>query len=237
MNSYYGVQRSTDHLAHYGVKGMRWGVRKALATGNERALAKHYRKAAKKLAKLQRIGNHPGRSAAKAAAYGAAAIGTGALALGGTDLAAKSLRYGAAGARTLGAALEKRGVNTRNKYGTLLSKRPLQKVEDAANKIENWGKKTKKIEINKMVIDPNTKQLTKQAVFSKNPTNNTLFRIGAAAATAGLGAKAAHHAYRAKNADRYRDKAIRWKNEMDENFAGTMYEGRYDQVRRRRRRG
>ena len=28
MGVYYGIQRSSDYLAHYGVKGMRWGVRK-----------------------------------------------------------------------------------------------------------------------------------------------------------------------------------------------------------------
>lgn len=28
MSEYYAVIRSTDHLAHYGIKGMRWGVRK-----------------------------------------------------------------------------------------------------------------------------------------------------------------------------------------------------------------
>ena len=28
MSEYYAVIRSTDHLAHYGVKGMKWGVKK-----------------------------------------------------------------------------------------------------------------------------------------------------------------------------------------------------------------
>ena len=52
MAEYYAVERSPEYLAHYGVKGMRWGVRRALKRGDEKALAKHYKKAAKKLLKL-----------------------------------------------------------------------------------------------------------------------------------------------------------------------------------------
>lgn len=52
MSEYYAVQRSTDYLVHYGVKGMRWGVRKAIEKGNSKALARQYNRAAKKLAKL-----------------------------------------------------------------------------------------------------------------------------------------------------------------------------------------
>lgn len=52
MNEYYAVVRSTDHLAHYGIRGMKWGVRKAVDRGDARALSKQYKKAQKKLAKL-----------------------------------------------------------------------------------------------------------------------------------------------------------------------------------------
>lgn len=30
MPDYYGVERSQDYLEHYGIKGMKWGVRKAV---------------------------------------------------------------------------------------------------------------------------------------------------------------------------------------------------------------
>lgn len=52
--NYYAVERSTDHFKHYGIKGMRWGVRKAIEKGNNKALARQYKKAAKKLAKLNK---------------------------------------------------------------------------------------------------------------------------------------------------------------------------------------
>ena len=57
MSEYYAVIRSTDHLAHYGVKGMHWGVRKAIEKGNAKRLERNYRKAAKKLKKLNEKAN------------------------------------------------------------------------------------------------------------------------------------------------------------------------------------
>lgn len=60
MSEYYAMIRSTDHLAHYGIKGMKWGVRKAKAKGvatarGQRAMRKQYVKAQKKLAKLNQL--------------------------------------------------------------------------------------------------------------------------------------------------------------------------------------
>ena len=57
MSEYYAIIRSTDHLAHYGIRGMKWGVRKARERGNNKALGRHYTKAQKKLAKLNRLAN------------------------------------------------------------------------------------------------------------------------------------------------------------------------------------
>ena len=53
MAKYYGVVRSEEYLAHYGIKGMRWGVQKAKYKGNDRALARHYAKAQKKIKKYK----------------------------------------------------------------------------------------------------------------------------------------------------------------------------------------
>lgn len=52
MNEYYAVVRSTDHLAHYGIRGMKWGVRRAVDRGDARALSRQYRRATRKLASL-----------------------------------------------------------------------------------------------------------------------------------------------------------------------------------------
>lgn len=79
----YAVDRNDDYLAHYGIKGMRWGVRKAIAAGNVAKLSKHYAKAAKKLAKLEKRANSGSKFARRAAALGVAAgVAGGAAALG-----------------------------------------------------------------------------------------------------------------------------------------------------------
>lgn len=244
--NYYGVIRSTDHLAHYGVKGMRWGVRRAIVTGNQRALDRHYRKAARKLAKLQNIGDNAYKSIAKSAAYGTAAAGTGALALGGTGLAAKGMRYGAAGLRTLHTRFgKKKNGAVAGALSVAGGSKRFQRIDKAAQALEDWGKGTTNININKLVVDPKTGQLVKKGALGKdgagiNIGNNKIFRVGAALATAGLAAKSAQHAYRAKNSEKYREKAERFRDEMDNAFAGTEYEGSYAKMskrQQRRRRG
>ena len=57
MATYYGVTRSKQYLAHYGIRGMKWGVRKAREKGNSAALRYHYIRAKMKLAKLNHDSN------------------------------------------------------------------------------------------------------------------------------------------------------------------------------------
>lgn len=57
MAEYYAVERTNAYLAHYGIKGMKWGVRKAIERGSDRGLARQYKKASRKLAKLQNNAN------------------------------------------------------------------------------------------------------------------------------------------------------------------------------------
>ena len=233
--NYYGVTRSTDHLAHYGVKGMRWGVRRAIVTGNQRALDRHYRKAARKLAKLQNIGDNPYKSVAKSAAYGTAAAGMGALALGGTGLAAKGLRVARTGTRGIAKLITGKDF------------RPLQSVANAANSIDKWGNRTT---VGTKLAKAHNKTVT---AFGKDgrayeglhekmrrTSNSDYARIGAGVAALGLAAKSYQHARRAKNSEKYREKAERFRDEMDKAFANTEYEGQYAKMskrQQRRRRG
>lgn len=53
MAKYYGVERSEEYFAHYGVRGMKWGVRRSIEKGNGDRLRRHAIKASQKLAKLK----------------------------------------------------------------------------------------------------------------------------------------------------------------------------------------
>lgn len=52
MQEYYGINSSSDVLAHYGVRGMKWGIRRAIQQNNSKTLTRHYLKAQKKLQRL-----------------------------------------------------------------------------------------------------------------------------------------------------------------------------------------
>lgn len=110
----YAIDRSDEYLSHYGVKGMKWGVRKAIASGNSRALARQYRKASRKLAKLEsRAANTKTykRRAIKAAA-GAAALGGAAVA--GTQGFATGVNALKTGGKALGTSIENLGASIGN---------------------------------------------------------------------------------------------------------------------------
>lgn len=242
MSEYYAVVRSTDSLAHYGVKGMKWGVRKALANRNERALDRHFRKAAKKLAKLQDIGTNSKKYAAKAVAYGAAAAGTGTIAVGGAEGLASVVgrlakRY--SNKSKIAAAMSRDAKD--RKAESVLKKKSMrytaksERAKSAQNKISDWGKERKAH--TEYYID-DMDNASKKTVYGLSNSNK--LRIGAAAVTLGLAGKAAQNAYRATHGAQYRQKAHDFKTAMDDAFSGTKYSGVYvapPKKRRKTRRG
>ena len=104
QNDYmYAIERSDEYLAHYGVRGMRWGVRKAIASGNSARLGKQYAKAQKKLAKLEKRASKADKYKKRAIRYGIGAAAAGGLAAAGTGGVGNLINK--AGAATRGAML------------------------------------------------------------------------------------------------------------------------------------
>ena len=244
MSEYYAVQRSTDHLAHYGVKGMKWGVRKALLKGNERALDRNFRRAARKLRKLQDIALKPKKYAAKAAAYGIAATGTGTIAIGGgTSLLSKYIRNKALGKASLAKSAEVDAVGSwkeGSKFTSAAAKRHVaeaNKLSTKADKIDEWGNYRKVSTSKPLVRDENgVWKRGKEVTSTEKYSRNDKIRMAAGAATLGLAGMSALNAYRASHPQKYREKAVQFKNAMDEAFSGTKYSGQYVAGPRRRKR-
>ena len=91
-NYMYAVDRSDEYLAHYGIKGMKWGVQKAIENKDADAYNKHYRKAMKRLAKLERQASSGSKYAKRAALLTGAAGITGGVAVQGATGIARSLQ-------------------------------------------------------------------------------------------------------------------------------------------------
>lgn len=106
MNEYYGSNlASSDFFAHYGVKGMKWGVRKAIERGNSAALNRHFNRASRKLKKLtartdieliQKIKRNAARNAPVSAITGGLASGLGTFAINSHVPMPERAKYAAA---------------------------------------------------------------------------------------------------------------------------------------------
>lgn len=234
-NEYYGAASTPtdDFLAHYGIKGMKWGVRRAIVKGGEKALRRQYIKAQKKLEKLD-------KQAAKSATYKKRAIrmGIGAgvaggLAAAGTSGVSSAMRatgrLAGKGMKGLGNAMEAagRGLIDSRKNGVIgdALRRGGHAVSSASGKVsgamggashavDEWGRSTSV-----------TKGIGSGIIHDSGVSNNTIARVGAGVIGAGLAAGAARNAYKAKTAQK---KAQQFRTEMNKAFAGTKYANRTD---------
>lgn len=208
MSEYYAVHRSGDSLAHYGIKGMRWGVRKAIQSGNDKALSKQFKKAQKKLAKLEKRGNSGKKYTSRAVKLAAASAAAGGLAVAGTKGVAKGLKaagsaIGRAGHKHLGV-----GTGARRVAGSVNTG-----LTNAGKAVEKWG--NSKTHLNFITRNGGKEHY----VLNNGPAA----RIAAGAAGLGLAGAAGYNAYRAATAKRNRKKAAAFRSEMNKAFAGTKY--------------
>jgi len=157
-NEYYGAPTTptSDYLAHYGIKGMKWGVRKAVASGSSRRLARQYAKASKKLAKLEKRAASGKKYAKRAALMGAGAAGMGAVAATGTagisnaiGAAGTAFSQGAKGAgglmQRVGGAMQRRGIRGGGRMtaaGKAVSGLGKHNASGVAGRVANWGKQS-----------------------------------------------------------------------------------------------
>lgn len=261
MSEYYGVQRvGDDHLQHYGVLGMRWGVRRAVKTGNERKLSRKYLKAAKKLNKYENIADHSTRYGLKAAKYGAAAAGVGALAISGRKGAGAVIRgsgkvLNSAGKLTDlgGKALQKTNSKFLKGTGSVISKlsdsaqksgAALKTTGDTVEASKKWDA-THNLgnAVNRNLSSlgyagkgKQAQELINKVGLGGNITNEGLYRLGTGAVALGLAAKAGQNAYRAGHAEKYAKKAEKQREKMDKIFKDTIYEGHYDYKKKNKNR-
>lgn len=248
-NYMYAIDRSDEYLAHYGIKGMKWGVRKAIETGNGKKLDRAYRKAAKKLAKLEKRADSGSKYARRAAVLGAGAAVAGGLAgIGPRKATAKSVaaanKYLGGGAAAKIARLDagKNVINTLNGRGNALTAAANANKYLGGNAATKIGRLNAGISaqnaINKGVsstVSNANKYLggnaatkigrldTGKSVMKNGISNNTVARLGAAALGAGLAGAAGYNAYRAATTKRAARKAAEFKSEMNKAFAGTKY--------------
>lgn len=187
MAEYYAVERSTEYLAHYGVKGMRWGVRKAVESGNGDRLNRHARKAAQKLVRLkakadiiQNAQEYKGykQLAKTGLAVGGLGIGSGLIAYGTGHFNHKTAGpIGAVTGAGLGMATGS-GVHAlirRSRLSTKGHARAVKNVHDWQNSMNESFKGTKyaklagkkyqdKYALDKAVVNPKTGKVTKKRV-------------------------------------------------------------------------
>jgi len=242
----YAIERNDEYLAHYGVRGMKWGVRKAIQSGNSARLSRQYAKASKKLAKLEKQAGKSKKYARRAALMGAGAAAAGGLAAvgtGGVGTAMRGLgRFGSKAGKGLGQAMvsvgnaaRKSGIKGIRDIGRATahagrgirdnSSKVSSTMLGASKAVDEWGRSTSmsgaaRNSLSKLRGTKLNNQASKAYTKLNGVSNNTIARIGAGAVGAGLAVGAARNAYKAATAKK---KAERFRSEMNKAFAGTKY--------------
>ena len=240
----YAIERNDEYLAHYGIRGMKWGVRKAREMGGAKGaarLSKQYAKASKKLAKLEKRAANSGKYAKRAARMGAGAAALGTAAIAGSASNVTKGIYGVAG--RLGKF--KQGAQLARKFNSAYSQNALgaaksgiyaaagkagkfkegaqaaRKLENAYNSGINAGKKGIYAAAGKAgKFKEGAQAARKFESGARNLSVGQVARIGAGVVGAGLAVGAAKNAYRAATAKK---KAEKFRSAMNESFKGTQY--------------
>ena len=187
---YYAIDRSPEYLAHYGIRGMKWGVRKAIESGNGARLNRHAAKAAAKLRRLAANASIIQQGAAYKENKEAAKFGAG---IAGLGAGAGLLAYGTGhfNGRTAGplGGITGAGLGMAAGYGTqaLIAKHRLKSKghAKAVQKVRDWqdnmneafkGTKYSKLagkkygdnyQISKVMINPKNGNLERKIVTIK----------------------------------------------------------------------
>jgi len=196
---YYAVERTGDHLAHYGVRGMKWGVTKATAKNSDRLMKKAYKRADKRLRKLQKKADLNIQSA-KVKVQGRKALRSG------------LVTAGIGGLGALGVAKGLKTGSLKPVYGNRLG--------DPHVTYEGKGTPMNALKDKKLIGVSVSREADGYGLLGS--AAGTIAGLGKTAYHTGK-AIAAKHRTTKKGHAKAVAKANAWKNEMNKAFAGTKY--------------